>query len=350
MQKLILFICNEDKATSLQRYLALKRMSSNVDRIFHQRLRRPSSLFKQIFSSLLFRIGLPIDYHKINQHIVQKNTKTKYDIILIEKCLILKPKTIKQIRCINKDVKLILYILDDFKNKGNQSRYFLDSIPLYDLIVTTKNYNVEEYYTLMAKKVKYIKNAYSIDHHTIPINSSLYSKYTFKSDITFIGTYEKERADFLVKIANLGYKIIVYGWSNKGKKSIKHDNIINMEKHIYSEEYANVIYHSKINLNFLRKSNRDNETTRTVEIPACGGFMLSERTIEQIEMFEEGKEAEYFDGLSELINKIEYYLTNEEERLSIAYNGYLKCRKADYSYENQLKSIFLSLNPNFLSE
>ena len=125
-------------------------------------------------------------------------------------------------------------------------------------------------------------------------------------------------------------------------------NIIVMDRHVYDVEYAKVVAASKINLCFLRKANRDRETTRSVEIPACGGFMISERTNEQLEMFAEALEAEYFGAKEELLAKIRYYLIHEVERQQIAMNARTKCLIADYSYENQLGNIVEYCKKRFL--
>lgn len=41
---------------------------------------------------------------------------------------------------------------------------------------------------------------------------------------------------------------------------------------LYSDNYVKALQSFKISLCFLRKMNFDQQTTRSVEIPACGGF------------------------------------------------------------------------------
>ena len=51
---------------------------------------------------------------------------------------------------------------------------------------------------------------------------------------------------------------------------------------------------AKIVGNLVRRANRDQHGPRTFEIPACGGFMLTERTDDQRSFLAEDKEAAYF--------------------------------------------------------
>jgi hypothetical protein len=298
-------------------------------------------LLKRIFNKL----GYPFDSLNINKKTIDLMKYFNFDLIWEEKALMLEPHTILEFRKIKPEVKVIFYSEDDMFAKHNQSKYFLKCLPLYDLIFTAKSYNCnpEELPSLGARKVIFFDQTYDKYLHR-PVELSDEEKELFVADVSFIGTFEENRAEKILYLARNGTKVRV--WGNGWSKWInKHPNLIIEDKPIYGDDYVKAICATKINLCFLRKVNRDLQTSRTFEIPACGGFMLAERTDEHLRLFKEGKETEFFDANNpeELLEKVKYYLENEDERMAIARAGREKCVRSGYSHHDRLKYMFEQL-------
>ncbi len=119
----------------------------------------------------------------------------------------------------------------------------------------------------------------------------------------------------------------------------QHTNLIIKDKPVYGEKYVEVINNSKINLGFLRKINRDEVTSRTMEIAACGSLLVAERTSRHNALFYEGKEAEFFSTNKELYEKIQYYLEYDYLISDISKSGRRRCLQSGYDMTNQLSSI-----------
>ncbi|MCP3965754.1 MAG: glycosyltransferase family 1 protein [Lentisphaerae bacterium] len=84
-------------------------------------------------------------------------------------------------------------------------------------------------------------------------------------------------------------------------------------------------------------SYRDQYTRRTFEIPACGAFLLAERTPVMQQLYEEGKEAEYFETPEEFVEKCKYYLKHENKRRQISKAGMIKALTAGYDVNSRMR-------------
>jgi spore maturation protein CgeB len=78
---------------------------------------------------------------------------------------------------------------------------------------------------------------------------------------------------------------------------------------------------------------------RSFEIPACGSFMLAERTEEHLAIFREDQEAAFFGSSDELIDKVKYYLTHDEARRRIAQAGHVWVTKNGHTYGDRLREL-----------
>lgn len=106
----------------------------------------------------------------------------------------------------------------------------------------------------------------------------------------------------------------------------------------YWKEMPKVFYMSKINLNITSRSIESGIPQRIFDIMAVGGFVLTNYQPEIEDYFQIGVDLEVFHDLKELEEKIQYYLTHEEQRVRIGINGYKKV-KARHSYKERLKQV-----------
>ena len=110
-------------------------------------------------------------------------------------------------------------------------------------------------------------------------------------------------------------------------------------KAVYGREYTAAIQGAKICLGFLSKGNRDLHTRRSAEIPYSGGLFCAQRTEEHLEMFEEGKEAVFWDDAKECASICKTLIEKDDLRDSIRKAGMIKIRKMRCSNEKVVTDI-----------
>ena len=276
---------------------------------------------------------------RLNAEIVKETEKINPDFILFFKPIFIKPGTLYKIK--SGGIKIFSWYPDDIFYLKNSSRDFYNTIPVYDCHFSTKSFNVAELLRSGAQKAVFLPHAVDASCHH-PLKVSPEEKKKIGSDIVFVGTYaDDKRVEYLEKLCNDGYDIKIYGngWDNIPRNfCLKRNNCVRF-KAFFCSDLSRVFNASKIALAFLRKHNRDLQTSRTYEIPACGAFMLHERTDEATNLFKEGKEADFFGTYEEMKNKIDFYLSHSEERNNIARAGYERAVLYDYSYQNRAQNI-----------
>ena len=332
----ILFVYNSVPLpeTRLKAYHALKQLSSDITVLFPYRENYKRNILDKIFS----RLKIPRDPHKLNARILLECLKFKPDMVFIVRGVMIWPKTLKKIHAMG--IKTVSWSNDDMYAKHNRSIWYTLGVKYYDLVVTQKSYNcnADELPSLGAN-VLFQDKAFepSVNY---PIKDC--HDFDFSHDVVFVGTKENDRYNKIRYLAENDITVNVYGWGHVDDNS-KHENLIFHDKHLYGESFSAALGCSKIALNFLRKLNRDLQTSRSIEIPASGGFMLAERTDEHLRLFKEGVEAEYFESKEELLSKVKYYLNHDSERIAIAEAGYRKCYDANYTFENRMSEIIEKL-------
>jgi spore maturation protein CgeB len=328
-----------------QRYRTLKEMGHDVVAFSHTKVSAPGRIESP---SLLYRIfwklKIPIDTTRVNRKIHDTIRSSSFDVVWIEKGNMIWPWTLWDIKKQAAVTRLISFSEDDMYATHGHSLWYRAGLRYYDFVFTTKTYNLAELILFGARKTRLFLDSYDENVHK-PMTLTESERERFSSDVSAIGAFEAERAESLTYLASHGIRVNVWG-NGWGEMVNRHPNLVIKNEFLFGDDYSKAICATKINLNFLRKINRDEVTSRSVEIPACGGFMLGERTTRHLEFFEEGREAEYFGSNEELLRKVRHYLGNNDAREKIAHAGRERCARSEYSMRAQLAKMLGALEEN----
>jgi spore maturation protein CgeB len=89
----------------------------------------------------------------------------------------------------------------------------------------------------------------------------------------------------------------------------------------------------------LSKGNRDLHTQRSLEIPSLGGLLCAERTAEHLALYDEGKEAVFWQDAEECAEVCNRLLENETLRLEIAQRGLERAWRNNHFNEPVIASV-----------
>ena len=110
----------------------------------------------------------------------------------------------------------------------------------------------------------------------------------------------------------------------------------------YYSEMPLVFKKSRTNLNISLRSIKSGIPLRAFDIMGSGGFLLRNYQEDFLENFTPGVDFEYYESERDLLQKIEYYLTHEEERLAIAKNGHDQVAAA-HTYRDRVREMLAGL-------
>lgn len=317
--------------TCAMRAEALRQLGYIVDAISVIPAARPNPLLA-ICRRVGNRLRRPLDLNGVNNAILE--LAAGYDILWIDKGNLISRRTLLHVRSQTPRPVIIGFSPDDMEQTHCTSVWFHSTLPLYDAYITTKSFQVAELTRRGCPLAIFTDNAYDPRTHW-PLAVTEAMRQAHEGAAGFVGYHEHERERSIAYLAEAGVAVHVYGpgWARARRRL---PASVRIHPAVFGDDYARVLCATPINLGFLRKCNRDLQTTRSIEIPACGGFMLAERTTEHQRLFIEGEEADYFTDDDELVRKTMHYLAHPAERLAIAGRGRLRCLIGRYSYAERL--------------
>jgi spore maturation protein CgeB len=211
----------------------------------------------------------------------------------------------------------------------------------YDCVFDTKqSWDGDMARRLRLRRRVFVPHGYDPEIHR-PTFVSQADRRLFACDISFIGTYTERKGRMLDELVRISpsFSVKIFG-NDWGRSHFPRLRQLIQGAAVRGQSYAKAIAASRINLALMGVSDDalDETTTRTYEIPACGGFMLHERTSEVLGLYEEGREIACFSSAEELASKISYYLNHADEAAQIAAAGRARAVPA-YSYDVRMGQI-----------
>jgi spore maturation protein CgeB len=179
---------------------------------------------------------------------------------------------------------------------------------------------------------------------------------TFSADVTFVGNLGSkpqylQRRESLERIIKEGFQL--KWWGPRIPRKLSTIPLILRKlgrsyggKFVWGEEYAKVAKLSKIFLAFdsmphIRKS----MSARMYTAVGCGAFYMCQHVDGIEEVIEPDREIITFHSEDEMIDKIKYYLPEEEKRKKIAEAGRQRVFK-EHTYEVRLKEMLSIIEKN----
>ncbi|MBA2372261.1 MAG: glycosyltransferase family 1 protein [Chloroflexi bacterium] len=225
-------------------------------------------------------------------------------------------------------VRTFNWFCDDHWRFDSFSRHYA---PAFSLVSTTHAESVPRYHRMGCQNVvlsQWACNRYGYGRRAEHLTH----------DVTFVGQPYGNRRATVRRLCTAGFDVHSWGYGWKSGR-LEH------------AEMVQVFGSSRINLNlsnawrerlWRRRPAVGQIKARIFEIAGSGGFVLTERAPHLADYFELEHELSTFSDEDELVEKVAYWLANEEERRSVADAGYRRVM-SEHTYDHRFMEIFRAL-------
>jgi spore maturation protein CgeB len=171
--------------------------------------------------------------------------------------------------------------------------------------------------------------------HPVALTKEDHQRYG--CDVSTAGNFHAARMAVLRNLTSYNVKI----WGHSPPFWSINSEVNRMAQHhfVAYEEKAKAFLASKIVLNSIHPAEVSGINVRTFEIAAVGAFQLVSYRDDLPDLFDLDRELVCYHSISDLKEKIQYYLTNDELRLQIANRARQRAIN-DHTYEIRLTRIF----------
>jgi len=226
--------------------------------------------------------ALKLGNQERDAHLISVVENNKFDLVVYSKCNVVSEEVFKRIQQLT-----------------HTCLWFMDPLVSYNDEMRRKTRLVDYF---CCDKINVLEEALKIN------TSSFHVCEGYDEDI--------EKPHDVEKIHDVSFIGNIYGDREEMIKQISHPIRVISDAH--GAAHALQASKTKINLNFCTSNGASD---RVYKILAARGFLLTNDWTGRQDMFNDKKDFVIFDNVSDLNEKIEYYLVNQEEASKIAKHG-----------------------------
>lgn len=273
-------------------------------------------------------------------------------------------------------ISILPEVIDEIRGMGILTvNFYCNNIHQFDLVSEIAPHY--DYCMFPEKEAmeKYLDIGANPIHIQMAANPDFYKPYNLRRDydVTFVGQnylYRQNYAEYLYK---KGIDIHVWGpgWEralvpkgagllNRVKSKIGLNKPVippgNIGSPLADDELVKNYSRSKISLNFsevvVQDKNEDygklksHIRLRDFEAPMSGAFYMTGYQDELKEYYQIGKEIVCYETKEDLLDKVKYYLKNQDEAEIIRKAGHRRALR-DHTWENRFKYLFQKIGLNY---
>lgn len=278
--------------------------------------------------SMHSRRGLKPDYHGYELLDLAENIRPYFTIVFRGERLT--REVVVGLNNFSSEGCLCIYSDNPFIIPGKDVYQLTDVFQAYRIIFVFSRQLIPIFYQLGAKDVRWLPFAHDPETH-FPCRPT----HNIITPIIYFGTWGPLQEWWLGMLVEHGLSIFGTNWENLPKEN-QLQTCWKKGRGIGLAMGAEVSQASIV-FNMVRAEAGCGSTMKTFEIPACGGFMLTNRTEEQEEFFKDKFECIYYDCVEDLKEKIYFYIKNNSERRRIVANAFVQAK--NHTYVDRVKQI-----------
>lgn len=289
----------------------------------------------RLWRTLAFRTGTGAAVSRINNAVCNAMSGKSYDLVWVDKALFLNEETVRVAR---KAARRLVHFTPDTAFHENRARNFVRSMPLYDLLVTTKSFELDAY-RMRAGRDTVLLTTQGFDPQ---VHYSRNEAGERRHEAVFIGLAEPDRERCVALLLEQGVPVRVggLGWKGFLRRWRGHSGLTFEGEQIFGDAYARLLSQAWVGLGLISKRFPELHTTRTFEIPACGALLATESNSETRSFFETN-EALFFSDYASLAAQLASTLhpASNADLKAVASAGERRVKADGRDYESILLRI-----------